>query len=160
MNGLFEKKIIHINNMKIRKMQISDYKSVYDLWMPCKGMGLNDVDDSENGINRFLKRNPDTCFVAEVDDKIVGAILTGNDGRHGYIYHTSVHPSYQKQGIGSALVKNSLEELKKAGISKVALVVFKNNLAGNTFWEKQGFTVRSDLTYRNKSLVEMVRIDT
>ena len=128
--------------------------------MSCKGMGLNDVDDSESGINRFLNRNPDTCFVAEVDDKIVGAILTGNDGRRGYIYHTSVHPSYQKQGIGSALVKNSLEELKKAGISKVALVVFKNNLTGNTFWEKQGFTVRSDITYRNKSLVEMVRIDT
>lgn len=146
--------------MKIRKMQISDYKSVYNLWMSCKGMGLNNVDYSENGIILFLKRNPDTCFVAEADDKIVGAILTGNDGRRGYIYYTSVHPSYQKQGIGSALVKNSLEELKKAGISKVSLVVFKNNLAGNGFWEKQGFTVRSDLTYRNKSLVEMVRIDT
>lgn len=141
-------------------MQISDYKSVYNLWMSCKGMGLNNVDYSENGIILFLKRNPDTCFVAEADDKIVGAILTGNDGRRGYIYYTSVHPSYQKQGIGSALVKNSLEELKKAGISKVSLVVFKNNLAGNGFWEKQGFTVRSDLTYRNKSLVEMVRIDT
>ena len=39
--------------MEIRKMQISDYKLVYDLWLSCKGMGLNDIEDSENGINKF-----------------------------------------------------------------------------------------------------------
>ena len=51
--------------MKIRKMEISDYDSVYSLWMSCQGMGLNNIDDAEEGIERFLKRNPDTCFVAE-----------------------------------------------------------------------------------------------
>lgn len=34
----------------IRKMQISDYQNIYDLRLSCKGMGLNDVDDSESGI--------------------------------------------------------------------------------------------------------------
>lgn len=141
-------------------MLITDYKSIYDLWMSCKGMGLNDVDDSEIGFTRFLNRNPDTCFVAENDGKLTGAIMVGNDGRRGYIYHTAVHPSCRRQGIGSALVKAALEALKTAGISKVALVVFEKNADGNIFWEKQGFTVRTDLVYRNKSLVEMVRYDT
>lgn len=141
-------------------MLITDYKSIYDLWMSCKGIGLNDVDDSEIGFTRFLNRNPDTCFVAENDGKLTGAIMVGNDGRRGYIYHTAVHPSCRKQGIGSALVKVALEALKTAGISKVALVVFEKNADGNIFWEKQGFTVRTDLVYRNKSLVEMVRYDT
>lgn len=45
----------------------TDYKSIYDLWMSCKGMGLNDVDDSEIGFIHFLNRNPDTCYVAEND---------------------------------------------------------------------------------------------
>lgn len=146
--------------MTVRKMRISDYKAVYALWLSCKGMGLNDVDDSEEGIARFLARNPDTCFVAEKDGKVLGVIMAGNDGRRGYIYHMSVRPDYRKQGIGSALVKTTLNALGELGISKVALVVFAKNADGNAFWEKQGFTVRDDLTYRNRSLVEMVRIDT
>ena len=146
--------------MIVRKMLISDYKAIYELWLSCKGMGLNDVDDSEEGIARFLDRNPDTCFVAEIDNRIVGVIMVSNDGRRGYIYHTAVHPDCRKQGIGSALVDTALSALKQIGISKVALVVFEKNAGGNAFWEKQGFTVRSDLIYRNKSLVEMIRIDT
>lgn len=144
----------------IRKMSIEDYGAVYELWLSCKGMGLNDVDDSEEGIARFLSRNPETCFVCEENGKLVGVIMAGNDGRRGYIYHTAVHPDCRKQGIGSALVNMVLIALKQIGISKVALVVFEKNAGGNAFWEKQGFTVRNDLIYRNKSLVEMIRIDT
>ena len=144
----------------IRKMVISDYAEVYNLWLSCKGMGLNDVDDSESGIAKFLERNPDTCFVAERDNKIIGVIMVGTDGRRGYIYHTAVHPSCRNQGIGSRLVETAMDALKQLGISKVALVVFERNKSGNAFWEKQGFTVRTDITYRNKSLVEMIRIDT
>ena len=51
--------------MKIRKMTIKDYEKVYALWLSCKGMGLNDLDDSRDGIKKYLERNPDTCFVAE-----------------------------------------------------------------------------------------------
>jgi len=58
--------------MKIRKMLISDYDEVYALWMSCAGMGLNNLDDSRDGINKFIKRNPDTCFVAENDNQLVG----------------------------------------------------------------------------------------
>lgn len=146
--------------MIIRKMRITDYKALYDLWFSCKGMGLNNVDDSENGVARFLVRNPDTCFVAENDNRLIGAVMAGSDGRRGYIYHTAVHPSYRRQGIGSLLVKNVLEALRNLGISKAALVVFEKNQDGNAFWEKQGFTVRTDLTYRNLSLVDMIRTDT
>lgn len=46
--------------MQIRQMKIDDYESVYRLWTSCVGMGLNDLDDSRDGIERFLKRNPDT----------------------------------------------------------------------------------------------------
>lgn len=146
--------------MIIRKMKLSDYETVYSLWLSCKGMGLNDLDDSRIGIEKFLKRNPETCFVAEINDKLIGVIMAGNDGRRGYIYHTAVHPDFRNQGIASTLIETVMKALKECGISKVALVVFERNQSGNDFWEKLGFTVRDDLIYRNKSIVEMVRIDT
>ena len=141
-------------------MTIDDYEKVYELWMSCAGMGLNNLDDSKAGIERFLKRNPDTCFVADVDNNIVGVIIVGNDGRRGYIYHTAVKPQYRKQGIAKSLVDTAMTALKKVGTNKVALVVFDRNEIGNTFWGKMGFTVRNDLVYRNKALAEIDRIDT
>lgn len=151
---------MRLDDMQIRKMLIDDYDNVYALWMSCVGMGLNNIDDSKEGIDRFLKRNPDTCFVAIDEYKITGVIIVGNDGRRGYIYHTAVNPECRKQGIGTKLVDAALQALKNAGINKVALVVFDRNLTGNAFWEQKGFTKREDLVYRNKALTEMIRIDT
>lgn len=123
-------------------------------------MGLNHLDDSEEGITKFLHRNSDTCFVALENGKIIGVILVGSDGRRGYIYHTSVHPDYRKRGIAKDLVERALSALKQIGIHKPALVVFEQNESGNQFWEKMGFTVRDDLVYRNRALTELIRIDT
>ena len=144
----------------IRKMTIDDYESMYTVWMSCAGMGLNNLDDSRDGIARFLNRNPETCFVAEEEQKIVGAILVGNDGRRGYIYHTAVLPEYRRRGIASKLVDEAIGALAALGIHKTALVVFSRNTDGNAFWDRIGFTSREDLTYRNKAIHDLIRIDT
>lgn len=134
----------------IRRMKAEDYDEVLALWQSCPGVGLNDVDDSREGIAKFLLRNPDTCFVAEQDDQIVGVILSGNDGRRGYIYHTAVSPACRGQGIATMLANRVMEAMASIGIQKVALVAFRTNEGGNAFWEHQGFTLREDLHYRNK----------
>ena len=146
--------------MEIRKLSVDDYDKVYELWMSCRNMGFNNIDDSREGIGKFLKRNPETSFAAVEDGRIIGVILAGNDGRRGYIYHMSVAEDHRRQGIGSQLVDKCLEALEKEGIAKVALLVFNRNEAGNAFWESQGFTERTDITYRNKALTEIIRIDT
>ena len=144
--------------IEYRLMSIEDYKQCYDLWIKC-GNGLNDKDDSCEGIDKYLKRNPSTSFVATCDGKVVGVILCGHDGRRGIIQHACVSPDYRRLGIGNRIVELALEALKKEGINKVLLVAFKKNEGGNAFWEAQGFTLREDLNYRNKALAEMVRID-
>lgn len=146
--------------MEIRNMQLDDYDSVYDLWLNCPGMGLNNLDDSRDGIATYLVRNPDTCFVAVEQETIIGAILTGHDGRRGYLSHTAVLPAHQRQGVGKRLVEIALKTLEEQGINKVNLVAFAHNEKGNAFWEKMGFTQRPDLIYRNRALADMVRIDT
>ena len=146
--------------MTIRTMIINDYEQVYDLWLNTPNMGLNNLDDSKEGIAKYLARNPNTCFVAEKDNTIIGAILGGHDGRRGYIHHAAVNEREQRSGVGSALVNAAMSALKREGINKAALVNFSKNEKGNAFWEKQGFTARDDLIYRNKEIVELTRIDT
>jgi len=144
--------------IEYRLMTIADYQQCYNLWLKC-GNGLNDKDDSLEGIDKYLKRNPSTSFVATCDEKVVGVILCGRDGRRGIIQHACVSPDYRRLGIGNRLVELALEALKNEEINKVLLVAFKKNEGGNAFWEAQGFTLREDLNYRNKALAEMVRID-
>lgn len=144
----------------IRVMDISDYEQIYNLWINTPGMGLNNIDDSKEGIASYLKRNPKTCFVALDNNKVIGVIIAGHDGRRGYIYHTAVHLDYRKQGIGNDLVNHSMQALECEGITKVGLVVFERNELGNSFWEKRGFKEREDLVYRNKCIKLLERIDT
>lgn len=144
----------------IRTMTMEDYDAVYQLWISTPGMGLNNLDDSREGIGRFLKRNPDTCFVAVKKDHIIGAIMSGHDGRRGYIYHTAVQESQQRQGIGGSLLDAVFQAMEREGINKLGLVVFARNEKGNQFWEKYGFAARGDLIYRNKGIRELKRMDT
>ena len=115
---------------------------------------------AREGIAAFLERNPATCFVAAEGETIAGCILVGTDGRRAYVYHTAVHPGLQRQGLGRQLVERALQAVGELGIHKVALVVFARNQQGNAFWEKMGFTLRTDILYRNRALAEMTRIDT
>lgn len=143
----------------IRTMTIEDYEKVYNLWIHTAGMGLNTTEDSREGILKYLLRNPNTCFVAEDNGELVGVIMSGHDGRRGFIHHTAVKAEYRGKGIGKKLVDSALTALEMEGIHKVALVVFEKNILGNIFWEKAGFTVRDDLVYRNKNIHELKRID-
>lgn len=131
----------------IRTMMIEDYEQVYALWKTIKGFAMRSIDDSKEGVERFLKRNPDTSVVAEEDGKIVGAILCGHDGRRGCMYHVCVDPEYRMRGIGKSMVVFAMHALKAEGISKVSLIAFTENDIGNAFWKCIGWTKREDLNY-------------
>ncbi len=138
--------------MNIFKMTIDDYEDAFKLWSNTDGMGLRTLDDSREGIDTFIKRNPNTNFVCRNSKELIGTILSGHDGRRGYIYHAVVKSSYRRCGIGKKLVKEVVTALEKEGINKVALVVFSNNQKGNDFWQSLGFIKRNDLTYRNLAI--------
>lgn len=138
----------------IRFMTIEDYDCVKALWMKIKGFAIRSIDDSKEGVERFLKRNPGLSTVAEEDGKIVGAILCGHDGRRGCLYHVCVDPDYRRRGIGKSMVVNCMRALQKEGINKVSLIAFTRNDVGNTFWRNVGWTKREDLNYYDFTLNE------
>ena len=138
----------------VRVMTIEDYDQIYSLWSKIKGFGIRSIDDSREGIERFLKRNPTTSVVAEEDGKIVGAILCGHDGRRGCFYHVCVDEEYRMRGIGKSMVVFAMEALKEEKINKVSLIAFTKNDIGNAFWKEIGWTKREDLNYYDFTLNE------
>ena len=143
---------------QLRQVTMDDYDAILDLWNSTEQSrrALNPVDDSREGIERYLKRNPDTCFTAVRGDQVIGVILTGHDGRRGIIHHMCVHPDFRRMGIAARLVSTAEEALKQEGIQKVFCLVFTDNEAANAFWERQGYSQRTNLNYRNKSLNDRI----
>lgn len=131
----------------LRTMTIEDYNDVYDLWLTIHGFGMRSIDDSYEGVDRFIKRNPQTSVVAVADDKIVGSILCGHDGRRGCFYHVCVKEEYRKHGIGKAMAVECMRRLQAEGVNKVNLLAFKSNEVGNVFWNSTNWTKRDDINY-------------
>ncbi len=133
--------------MKIRAMTIEDYEQVHALWLSISGFGIRSIDDSKEGVERFLKRNPTTSVVAEENGKVVGCILCGHDGRRGCLYHVCVDKAYRKHGIGKSMVNFCIDALKAEKINKISIIAFTRNEIGNKFWKKMGWEFREDLNY-------------
>lgn len=131
----------------LRTMTIEDYNDVYDLWLTIHGFGMRSIDDSYEGVDRFIKRNPQTSVVAVADGKIVGSILCGHDGRRGCFYHVCVKEEYRKHGIGKAMAVECMRRLQAEGVNKVNLLAFKSNEVGNAFWNSTNWTKRDDINY-------------
>lgn len=140
--------------MNIRPMKLTDYDNVYALWNTIQGFAIRSVDDSREGIERFLERNPSTSIVAEEAGEIIGAVLCGHDGRRACFYHVCVKQEYRQQGIGKRMALAAMEALKKEHISKVNLIAFRSNEVGNRFWKSVGWTFRDDLNYYDFTLNE------
>lgn len=47
-------------NIEYKVMIASDYDGVYELWINTPSMGINSTDDSREGIDKYIKRNPTT----------------------------------------------------------------------------------------------------
>ena len=83
----------------------------------------------------FGKRKGDICFAAEVGGRIAGAVWVRIMNDYGHIdddtpsFAISLYKEYRNRGIGTALMKTTLAELKKQGYKKASLAVQKANYA-------------------------------
>lgn len=122
----------------IRPMRIDDYDSVVTLWRNSDSIVLSDTDEREP-IERFLSRNPGLSLVAYCGEELAGAVLCSQDGRRGYMHHLATGNKFRRQGIGSALVKESLSRLGRTGIRKCNIFILPENRDGIAFWQHNGF---------------------
>ena len=136
-----------LSKISIVPMTPEDYDDVRALWLTIRGFGIRALDDSREDIERFIRRNPTTSVVAKDGSRIVGTILCGSDGRQGALYHVCVAKEYRRRGIGTQMVGFCMHQLRYMGINKVSLIAFTANDVGNAFWNKIGWTRRTDVNY-------------
>lgn len=138
--------------MIIREMTPKDYEEVYSMWQITSKRALSKA-DSKEGILKYLARNPGMSQVAVIDEKIVGTVLAGHDGRRGFIHHMAVSPQYRRLGIGKKMAQVALDKIQADGIEKTHIFCYQNNETGQSFWKTLGFSKRDDVyvySYRNK----------
>ena len=96
-------------------------------------------------VSGFGKKEGDLALVAEVDDKIIGSVWVRIMNDYGHIddetpsFAISLYKEYRNNGIGTALMKAMLNELKKAGYKQASLAVQKENYAVKMY-KNVGFT--------------------
>lgn len=125
-------------------MDLSDYGKVISLWQESEGVKLRDTDSIE-GIQKYLERNPSLSFIAENEGNILGTIMSGHDGKRGYIQHLAVDPNNRKSGIARHLLSYCLKALEKEGIVKSYVHVLSDNELAKKYWQNRGWVKRTDI---------------
>ena len=92
-------------------------------------------------------------------------LIIERDKELGGILNQCIHDGFGVERFGEALsgpeyVARFLPALEQEGITKVNLVVFSRNQKGDAFWAALGFSLRTDLNYRDKRIVPAERMDT
>ena len=121
-----------------REFVIDDYDKAVALWNLAEGVEVAEGDSKEE-IRTYLLRNPGLSRVAEENGTIVGAVLSGHDGRRGLIYHLTVAPTYHGKGIGRLLVQECLTRLRATGIVRALILVAADNADAHSFWLRIGW---------------------
>ncbi|MFP4444186.1 MAG: GNAT family N-acetyltransferase [Spirochaetia bacterium] len=134
-----------------RTVNRDDCPGLLELWKTLPGIGLSTA-DSEEHIGSFLERNPGMSYLAEDNGRIIGSVLTGHDGRRGYLYHLAVHPDYRRRGMGTRLAELSVTVLKQSGIQKCHIFVYKDNKSGADFWQTARWQLRQDIVLLSREL--------
>lgn len=130
--------------MHTRSMTTADVVGALQLWRACEGVGLSEGDTPE-GLEAFLTRNPGLSTVALADERLIGALLVGHDGRRGHLYHLAVDAEFRGRGLGRALVERATEALRGVGVTKCHVMVFRDNVSGREFWDHLGWRRREEL---------------
>lgn len=142
-------------NYNIRKIREDEYKLLEDfiyeaIFIP-DGVEpppktIINQPDLQVYIKEFGKEKDDICFVAEADDKVVGAVWVRDMPDYGHIadgvpsFAISLYKQYRNFGIGTQLMITMLDELKKRGYERTSLAVQKANYAVRMY-KKVGFNI-------------------
>lgn len=140
---------------RILPMTMNDYPAAMALWKTTPGIGLSAADEVET-MRAYLTRNPGMSQCAFAGKALIGTVLAGHDGRRGYLHHLCVRDDFRGRGIGRLLITRALETLFAQGLEKAHAFLFSDNETGRKFWERIGWTWRTDIGVVSATVEEAI----
>lgn len=134
--------------MRIRAFELGDYDAALALWSAAEHLGPVPLDEVE----KKLTRDAQLFLVAEDDGQLVGIVMGSTDGRRGWIFRLAVDPTRRTEGIGRALITELEGRFLEIGITRVNLMVVRDNIEGTRFWERLGWSPFDDAVLYSKQL--------
>ncbi len=133
----------------IRPFRETDQENVIKLWVkvfPDAPLHNNPARD----IRTKREVQPELFLVALLEDQIVGTAMAGFDGHRGWVYYLGVDPEFQRQGIGTSLMKRVESRLMGLGCPKLNLQIRANNIEVQAFYESLGYYAEDRLSMGKK----------
>ncbi len=131
----------------------ADYEQVLQLWTSMeKGVRVG-RSDTPAEIEKKIARDPDLFLVAECENKIIGSVIGGYDGRRGLVYHLAVDPAFRGHGIGSRLMDEVESRLRDKGCLKCYLLVANDNYEVGDYYQARGWQHMNDIRLYGKNLL-------
>ena len=145
-------------NYIIRDFSDGDEIPLKKMWLEFiqdeEGADLNIVPSEENAnrwisfLGSVIKNGNGTVKLAETEDGTLAGYVFYQWGegplklkrKKGVIYDLYVRPQFRNRGMGSALLKNALDDLKRRGVEIVQLTVMSKNNRALNLYKKYGFT--------------------
>ena len=121
--------------MLIRDFQLTDGDEIVEILKLNNQYGFPEVDGPE-AMKRVKACSVAVFLVCEIDGRVVGVVRGNYDGSRAIVHQLSVHPAYQRQDIGTALVKEIVKRFRQMGAPTVSATVTEESLP---FWQKVGF---------------------
>lgn len=136
--------------MDIKPLTIEQYDSIISLWeeagLPFKPKGR----DSQEEMEKEFEKNPDLIMGAFEDEKLIGVIIGGDDGRKGWINRLAVLSEYGRKGVANKLIEAVESALKKRGRRIICTLVEDWNEVSLNFFKKTGYVKHEDIFYLSK----------
>ncbi|UCG00865.1 MAG: GNAT family N-acetyltransferase [Candidatus Heimdallarchaeota archaeon] len=135
----------------IKELGFKDYPKIQALW---EMVGLScrpDGRDHPDRIRLQIKRK-NIFFLGKLyEDDLLGVIMVSHDGRKGWINRLAVHPDHRQKGIAQELLEVAENQLfQNEGIEVCSALIFDDNNASISLFEKVGYELWDDVRYYSK----------
>ena len=127
-----------VSPIRFRAASDSDVDRVLELWEAAR-TPYAVTPDTPEAIGLLRRRDPEALLVAELDGRIVGAVIAAFDGWRGSLYRLAVDPDHRRAGIGAALIRAGENRLRDAGARRVSVLVAHADRIAVAAWTAAGY---------------------